>query len=117
IWLVGDQLNEAEQNMAPKGTLFIPYFQFPLKKLRKDCFYHITPSMKIPSSLLNVDSCENWLPRGVLNAWRIAGILHALEGWEVDEYGDIIFSIQKVWKASLQHGFRPLKINTPWLNL
>ncbi|MED6112690.1 hypothetical protein PIB30_063821 [Stylosanthes scabra] len=58
IWLVGDNLNEVEQKMAPKGTLFIPFTQFPPKKLRKDCFYHITPSMEIPSSFLNVHSCE-----------------------------------------------------------
>ncbi|MED6135845.1 hypothetical protein PIB30_050447 [Stylosanthes scabra] len=117
IWLVGDQLNEDEQKMARKGTLFIPYSQFPPKKLRKDCFYHVTPSMEIPSSLLNVHSCENWLPRRMVSAWRIAGILHALEGWEVNECGDMMFSIQKIWLASLRHGFRPLKINTPCLNL
>ncbi|MED6106726.1 hypothetical protein PIB30_007049 [Stylosanthes scabra] len=115
IWLVGDRFNETEQKMAPKGTLFIPCSQFPPKKLRKDCFYHITPSMEIPSSLLNVHSCENWLPRRVASAWRIAGILHALEDWEVNECGDMMFSIQKIWQASLHHGFRPLKINTPML--
>ncbi|KAL1299734.1 very-long-chain aldehyde decarbonylase CER1 [Arachis hypogaea] len=116
IWLVGDQFNEAEQKMAPKGTLFIPFSQFSPKKLRKDCFYHITPSMEIPSSLLNVHSCENWLPRRVLSAWRIAGIMHALEGWDVNECGDMMFSIHKIWEASLQYGFRPLKINHPCFN-
>ncbi|RYQ88205.1 hypothetical protein Ahy_B09g095538 isoform C [Arachis hypogaea] len=111
IWLVGDQINEAEQKKAPKGTLFIPFTQFPPKKLRKDCFYHTTPSMLAPSSLVNVHSCENWLPRRVMSAWRIAGILHALEKWDVNECGDAMFSIEKIWQASIHHGFRPLKIN------
>ena len=54
---------------------------------------------------------QNWLPRRVMSAWRIAGILHALEDWSVNECGDFMFSIEKVWQASLQHGFRPLKNN------
>lgn len=139
IWLVGDQCDEVEQKKAPKGALFIPISQFPPKKLRKDCFYLSTPAMITPPSLANVHSCEvsincevlnrgfdhlsknfdilnmqqNWLPRRVMSAWRIAGILHALEGWEVHECGEAMFSIEKVWQASLQHGFRPLKINHP----
>ncbi|CAL0329524.1 unnamed protein product [Lupinus luteus] len=111
IWLVGEQFNEAEQKKAPKGSMFIPFTQFPPKKLRKDCFYHTTPAMITPLSLVNVHSCEDWLPRRVMSAWRVAGILHALEGWNVNECGDNMFSIHKVWEASLQHGFRPLKIN------
>lgn len=58
IWLVGDELSEEEQIKAPKGTLFIPYSQFPPKKYRKDCFYHTTPAMLTPISLENVHSCE-----------------------------------------------------------
>ena len=57
-WLVGDELTEAEQRKATKGTLFIPFSQFPPKKLRKDCFYHTTPAMQTPAALENVDSCE-----------------------------------------------------------
>ncbi|XP_004510147.1 very-long-chain aldehyde decarbonylase CER1 [Cicer arietinum] len=114
IWLVGDQCDEVEQKKAPKGSLFIPFSQFPPKKLRKDCFYGSTPAMITPPDLVNVDSCENWLPRRVMSAWRIAGILHALEGWNIHECGESMFSIEKVWKASLQHGFRPLKINHPF---
>ncbi|XP_025887228.1 very-long-chain aldehyde decarbonylase CER1-like isoform X1 [Solanum lycopersicum] len=108
IWLVGDELSEDEQLKAPKGTLFIPFSQFPPRKVRKDCFYFNTPAMNIPKHLENVDSCENWLPRRVMSAWRIAGILHALEGWNEHECGNKMFDIQKVWKASLQHGFSPL---------
>ena len=58
IWLVGDGLTEEEQLKAPKGTLFIPYSQFPAKKYRKDCCYHCTPAMLAPSFLENVHSCE-----------------------------------------------------------
>ncbi|GJR13374.1 eceriferum 1-like protein [Tanacetum coccineum] len=74
-WLVGDGLSKEEQVKASKGTLIIPYSQFPPKKVRKDCFYYTTPSMLTPKYLENVDSCENWLPRRVMSAWRIAGKL------------------------------------------
>nr|XP_043618899.1 very-long-chain aldehyde decarbonylase CER1-like [Erigeron canadensis] len=107
-WLVGDGLSKEEQMKASTGTLIIPYSQFPPKKVRKDCFYYTTPSMLTPKYLENVDSCENWLPRRVMSAWRIAGILHGLEGWNVNECGNEIFNIDKVWEASLQHGFTPL---------
>ncbi|XP_009614034.2 very-long-chain aldehyde decarbonylase CER1-like [Nicotiana tomentosiformis] len=107
-WLVRDGLSEDEQLKAPKGTIFIPYSQFPPKKARKDCFYFSTPAMITPKYLENVDSCENWLPRRVMSAWRIAGILHALEGWKEHECGNMMFDIDKIWKASLDHGFCPL---------
>ncbi|WKA05181.1 hypothetical protein VitviT2T_023161 [Vitis vinifera] len=110
IWLVGDGLTEEEQLKAPKGTLFIPFSQFPPKRMRKDCFYHTTPAMMSPTSFENMDSCENWLPRRAMSAWRVAGILHALEGWNVHECGHTIFDIEKIWEASFQHGFRPLMI-------
>ncbi|KAA8520392.1 hypothetical protein F0562_014648 [Nyssa sinensis] len=117
IWLVGDGLTEEEQLKASKGTLFIPFSQFPTKKMRKDCFYYNTPAMLTPKCLENVDSCENWLPRRVMSAWRIAGIVHALEGWDVHECGDMMFNIEKIWQASLQHGFHPLMMpQTPSLN-
>ncbi|KAL8495774.1 hypothetical protein ACS0TY_019763 [Phlomoides rotata] len=58
IWIVGDGLCENEQLMAPKGTLFIPFSQFPPKKLRRDVVYCHTPSMVAPPSLLNLHSCE-----------------------------------------------------------
>ncbi|KAI5647579.1 hypothetical protein M9H77_33584 [Catharanthus roseus] len=108
IWVIGDGLSEEEQLKANKGTFFIPFSQFPPKKLRKDCLYHYTPAMLAPSSLHNLDSCENWLPRRTLSASRVAGILHGLEGWNEHECGDSMFDIDKVWQASLKHGFRPL---------
>uniref|UniRef100_A0A3Q7HKY6 Very-long-chain aldehyde decarbonylase CER1-like C-terminal domain-containing protein n=1 Tax=Solanum lycopersicum TaxID=4081 RepID=A0A3Q7HKY6_SOLLC len=108
IWLVGDGLNEDEQLKAPKGTIFIPFSQFPPRKTRKDCFYFHTPAMITPKHFENVDSCENWLPRRVMSAWRIAGILHALEDWHEHECGNMMFDIEKVWKASLDHGFQPI---------
>ncbi|XP_047976263.1 very-long-chain aldehyde decarbonylase CER1-like isoform X1 [Salvia hispanica] len=114
IWLVGDGLSEDEQLSAPKGTLFFPISHFPPKKMRRDCFYNSTPAMLAPKHLENVDSCENWLPRRVMSAWRIAGILHGIEGWGVHECGNMMFDIEKIWRASLDHGFHPLtKPNPP----
>ncbi|KAK7256286.1 hypothetical protein RIF29_29727 [Crotalaria pallida] len=110
VWLVGDGWDDDEQMNAPKGTLFIPFSHFPPKKMRKDCFYHYTPAMITPPTFMNLHSCENWLPRRVMSAWRIAGILHASEGWNVHECGDAIFSIKKVWEASFHNGFQPLKL-------
>ncbi|GMY22931.1 protein ECERIFERUM 1-like [Fagus crenata] len=107
-WLVGDGCTEDEQLNASKGTFFIPFSQFPPKKMRKDCFYHSTPAMITPKSFSNIHSCENWLSRRVMSAWRIAGILHGLEEWNVHECGDKMFDIQEIWQASLRHGFRPL---------
>lgn len=108
VWLVGDGLREEVQLKASKGTVFIPFSQFPPKKVRKDCLYNNTPAMLAPKHLENVDSCENWLPRRVMSAWRIAGILHGLEEWNVHECGNMTFDIEKIWQASLKHGFRPL---------
>ncbi|KAG5538797.1 hypothetical protein RHGRI_019370 [Rhododendron griersonianum] len=108
-WLVGDGFNEGEQLKASKGTLFIPFSQFPPKRMRSDCLYYDTPAMVTPKSLENVDSCENWLPRRVMSAWRIAGIVHGLEGWNVNECGNMMFDIDRIWEAALRHGFHPLK--------
>uniref|UniRef100_A0A5B7A220 Protein ECERIFERUM 1-like n=1 Tax=Davidia involucrata TaxID=16924 RepID=A0A5B7A220_DAVIN len=108
IWLVGDELMEEEQLKASKGTLFIPFSQFPPKKMRNDCVYHYTPAMSTPMSFENLHCCENWLPRRAMSAWRVAGIVHALEGWNVHECGNTMLDIEKVWLASLKHGFQPL---------
>ncbi|XVF45938.1 hypothetical protein PTKIN_Ptkin02bG0248000 [Pterospermum kingtungense] len=111
IWLVGEGFTEREQMNATKGTLFIPFSQFPPKKFREDCYYQTTPAMVAPKSLENLHSCENWLGRRVMSAWRVAGIVHGLEGWNVHECGQTTFSKDKVWKASLDHGFRPVPMS------
>ncbi|XP_065864885.1 very-long-chain aldehyde decarbonylase CER1-like [Euphorbia lathyris] len=107
-WLASGELSEKKQKHAKAGTIFIPVSQFPLKKFRKDCLYYTTPAMEVPPSLENVDSCENWLPRRVMSVWRIAGIVHCLEGWNVNECGSDLFDVDKVWEATLKHGFKPL---------
>lgn len=112
VWLVGDGLTKEDQLKAPKGILFMPFSQFPPQKLRKDCFYHTTPAMLSPKTLENVDSCENWLSRRVMSTSRVAWIVHALEGWEEHECGYTMSSVEKVWEASLKHGFQPLKYQT-----
>lgn len=57
---------------------------------------------------------QNWLPRNVMSAWRIAGIVHALEAWNEHECGintiNILNHMNKVWEATLRHGFQPLSI-------
>ncbi|KAK9911246.1 hypothetical protein M0R45_035167 [Rubus argutus] len=72
---VGDGLSEEEQLNAPKGTMFFPFStNFHQKGCAKIVTIHCTPAMNSPKSLENVYSCENWLPRRVMSAWRIAGI-------------------------------------------
>ncbi|AQK72675.1 Protein ECERIFERUM 1 [Zea mays] len=107
VWLV-DSIDDEEQKMAPKGAVFVPISQFPIKKIRKDCTYLSTPAMKIPETMQNIHACENWLPRRVMSAWRIGGILHALEGWTVHECGDAMVHADKAWSAAIRHGFVPL---------
>ena len=43
-----------------------------------------------------------------MSAWRIAGILHALEGWTMHECGDAMMDAEKAWSAAISHGFVPL---------
>lgn len=113
IWLVGNGLTEEEQSKAERGTMFVPFSQFPpATKRRKDCTHHLTPAMATPAALENVDSCENWLPRRVMSAWRIGRIVHALEGWNEHECGYTISNVDTVWDAALRHGFLPLTIPT-----
>ncbi|KAL3516749.1 hypothetical protein ACH5RR_023651 [Cinchona calisaya] len=83
-WIVGEGLTKEDQLNASKGTTFIPFSYFPPKKMRKDCVYYYTPSMLVPKNLENLDSCENWLPRRVMSASRVAGILHSLENWKMN---------------------------------
>ncbi|KAG6395122.1 hypothetical protein SASPL_145714 [Salvia splendens] len=111
VWIVGDGLSKHEQLKASKGTLFIPFSHFPPQKARDDAFYCHTPSMIAPPSLQNLHSCENWLPRRVMSAARVAGILHAVEGWDVHECGESIFDVDKIWEAAIKHGFRPTTIS------
>ncbi|XP_057807545.1 very-long-chain aldehyde decarbonylase CER1-like [Salvia miltiorrhiza] len=111
VWIVGDGLSKDEQLKAPKGTLFIPFSHFPPKKARDDALYCHTPSMIAPPSLRNLHSCENWLPRRAMSAARVAGILHALEGWDVHECGASVFDVDKIWEAAIRHGFRPTTIS------
>lgn len=108
VWLTGNGLTDEEQYRAPKGTYFIPFSQFPLKKLRKDCSYLSTPALVVPEALQNMHSCENWLPRKVMSACRVAGIVHALEGWNEHECGDMTLDMDKVWNAAIGRGFLPI---------
>ncbi|KAF7106692.1 hypothetical protein CFC21_107410 [Triticum aestivum] len=107
IW-IGDIIDDQQQMGAPRGATFIPTSQFPFKKIRKDCTYLSSPAMRIPEAMQNVHTCENWLPRRVMSAWRIAGMVHALEGWGIHECGDDMMDIEQVLSAAIKHGFIPL---------
>lgn len=48
---------------------------------------------------------QNWLPRRAMSAWRAAGIVHALEGWDVHECGEKVMDVTQVWAAASRHGF------------
>ncbi|KAF6159627.1 hypothetical protein GIB67_034589 [Kingdonia uniflora] len=110
VWLVGDGLRKDEQRKAVKGTIFIPFSQFPPTIVRKDCIYYTTPAMMTPKAFQNMHSCENLLPRKVMSAWRVAGIVHALEEWNSHECGEIMLDTEKIWLASLRHGFQPVVV-------
>jgi aldehyde decarbonylase len=43
-----------------------------------------------------------------MSAWRISGIVHALEGWNMHECGDDMMDIEKTWFAAIKYGFVPL---------
>ncbi|CAN6282801.1 unnamed protein product [Urochloa humidicola] len=87
---------------------------------KDSCTYSTTSAIAVSKTLQNVHSCENWLPRRVMSAWCIAGMVHALEGWNKHECGDIVLDIfffenageivldmEKVWSVALLHGLRP----------
>ncbi|KAK8969519.1 Protein CER1-like 1 [Platanthera guangdongensis] len=53
-----------------------------------------------------------------MSAWRVAGIIHGLEGWNEHECGENVLDVDKIWSAALKHGVhiiegydRPLAIN------
>jgi len=46
-----------------------------------------------------------------MSAWRVGGIVHALEGWKEHECGlddNSIINPPRVWEAALRNGFQPL---------
>ncbi|KAI3949352.1 hypothetical protein MKW98_023289 [Papaver atlanticum] len=117
VWLVGDGFSDDDQRNAPAGTSFIPFMQVPpwigsLKPMRKDCIYFNTPAMTVPPEIQKIHSCEDWLPRRVMSTSRIAGIVYALENWGWHECGSnssiTLEDVEKIWVASLRHGFCPL---------
>ncbi|GLJ55635.1 hypothetical protein SUGI_1194840 [Cryptomeria japonica] len=119
IWIVGRWVSRKDQMKAPKGALFIPFLPFPIPRTRKDCTYYSTPAMRVPANLENVHTCENWLPRRVMSAWRVGGMVHAIQGWNYHECGQTMNTadINKVWEAALKHGFLPFNTSPAQLQL
>ncbi|KAG0458648.1 hypothetical protein HPP92_021776 [Vanilla planifolia] len=95
VVLVGDGLRDEVQRMALKDSKFIPFSQFPPKAIRRDCTYYYTPALMAPKAYENQHSCENWLPRRAMSAWRAAGVIHALEGWEADDHEDVTMELKR----------------------
>jgi aldehyde decarbonylase len=71
---------------ALKGTHFIPFLPFSIPNIRTDCIYETVPKMSVPEDLENLHTYENGLPRRIMSAWRVGGIVHALENWSNHEY-------------------------------
>ncbi|KAL6912360.1 hypothetical protein ACP4OV_001165 [Aristida adscensionis] len=108
VWLVGDGVKDEEQRKAQAGVHLVPYSQFPPEMVRDDCVYHSTPALLVPDAFQDLHACENWLARRVMSAWRAAGVVHALEGWDAHECGaGGATGVDKAWRAALAHGFRP----------
>ncbi|KAJ4831894.1 hypothetical protein Tsubulata_018101 [Turnera subulata] len=85
-----------------------------LHKHEKEKLKVMLPTIPETNLLVHTKSSthKNWLPRRVMSGWRIAGILHAKEGWDEHECGHTMLEIDRVWKATLRHGFRPLATPT-----
>ncbi|KAL5560642.1 hypothetical protein UlMin_036853 [Ulmus minor] len=116
-------------NSIPKGTTQVLFKGKPTKvayailytlcqkgiqviaQLHEEEFVKFNTTLDTNSAInliwLSVYACENWLPRRVMSVWRIAGIVHALAGWNEHECGDTISNIDQVWEATLRHGFQP----------
>ncbi|KAH9315167.1 hypothetical protein KI387_023794, partial [Taxus chinensis] len=110
VWIVGKLISGKDQMKAPKGAHFVPFLPFPIPRTRKDCTYYTTPAMRVPSILENVHACENWLPRRVMSAWRVGGMVHALQRWDEHECGVQSIKtvdVNRVWEAALKLGFLP----------
>ena len=50
-----------------------------------------------------------------MSAWRVAGIIHALEEWNAHECGDVVTGVEKAWHAALAHGFLPSEDCINWV--
>lgn len=44
-----------------------------------------------------------------MSAWRIAGMVHAVEGWNEHEVGNTVLDVDKAWNGALSHGFLPFQ--------
>ncbi|KAJ7533238.1 hypothetical protein O6H91_13G039100 [Diphasiastrum complanatum] len=109
VWVIGKALTPSEQKWAPSGTHFHQFVLAPILESRKDCIYEKLPAMQVPKDMKGLRSCEMTMPRGVLHACHVGGIVHTLERWEHHEVGAIdVDRIDQTWDAAVKHGFKPM---------
>ncbi|MCO5571120.1 hypothetical protein L7F22_024852 [Adiantum nelumboides] len=114
VWIVGEKIGHAAQKLAPKGTYFYPFGEFPAEKWRKDCFYGNVPSLRVPKNAENINACQDVMPRYVVRASYAAAIVHALEGLRYHDFGgDILVELmEKSWESAIKHGFSTIDGHT-----
>ncbi|KAI5064304.1 hypothetical protein GOP47_0020974 [Adiantum capillus-veneris] len=107
VWIVGEQIGCDVQKLAPRGTHFYPFGEFPIKRWRKDCTYSNVPSLRVPKDAENINACQDVMPRYVVRASYVAAMVHALEDLHYHDYGgDILVELmEKSWELALKHGF------------
>ncbi|KAM7474328.1 hypothetical protein LguiB_021571 [Lonicera macranthoides] len=77
--------------------------------LFKEEYEKLKPTTKSENHLLLSKSYtqKNWLPRGMMSAWRVAGIVHGLEGWNENESPTVLSDLLMV---CFEHFFLVKKI-------
>eukprot|EP00270_Netrium_digitus_P010014 TRINITY_DN3078_c0_g1_i2.p1 TRINITY_DN3078_c0_g1~~TRINITY_DN3078_c0_g1_i2.p1 ORF type:complete len:640 (-),score=124.51 TRINITY_DN3078_c0_g1_i2:272-2047(-) len=107
-WIIGQPMTRKEQRLVQPGTHF-HQFVFPvMHQTRGDCTYRKVPGMRLPSGVQGLRTCEMSMERGCVHACHAGGLVHALEGWQHHEVGEIDPDrIDIVWEAALRHGMKP----------
>ncbi|KAG0556439.1 hypothetical protein KC19_11G054100 [Ceratodon purpureus] len=108
-WVLGKGASPKDQRWAPPGTKMHQFVVPMVSEVRKDCTYGHLAAMRLPKEAKGSDSCEHALDRGVVHACHAGGLLHTMKGWTHHEMGPIpVDRVETVWKAAMEHGFRPV---------
>nr|AAD29719.1 CER1 [Oryza sativa Indica Group] len=109
VWLIGDGLDSAEQFRAQKGTLFIPYSQFPPKMVRKDsCSYSTTPAIGCTKNAAECAFMRELAAKEGYGRMANGGNSSCVGGWNEHECGDKVLGMAKVWTDTIEHGLCPV---------
>eukprot|EP00668_Euglena_longa_P004983 GGOE01005851.1.p1 GENE.GGOE01005851.1~~GGOE01005851.1.p1 ORF type:complete len:759 (-),score=188.25 GGOE01005851.1:447-2723(-) len=107
-WLVGKWISTKDQNHAPKGARLL-YFCFPPPQFtRLDVTYLNIGCLQVdPNRVQGLGNCTADLDRMVFHACHVGTIVHALEGWQHHEVGEVdLDAVEVAWEASQRYGFR-----------